>query len=86
MSTLQETKPLSRADHDAGMREYRIAGERLAARIGNRGPIRLTGDGQLHPDILAAYWEHGYYIFEGVIDQDEVEALRVHPGSYGFLT
>ncbi|MBL6081796.1 phytanoyl-CoA dioxygenase family protein [Belnapia sp. T18] len=76
MSATTEAPTLSRADHDAGMREYRLAGERLAAEIGNRGPIRLTDDGLLHPDILAAYWRHGYYIFEGVIDEAEVEALR----------
>ena len=67
---------LSRAEHAAGMGAYRAAGERLAAEIGNRGPLRLTDDGALHPDIQAAYWRHGYYIFEGVIDPAEVEALR----------
>jgi ectoine hydroxylase-related dioxygenase (phytanoyl-CoA dioxygenase family) len=66
----------SRAEHAAGMNAYRAAGERLAAEIGNRGPLRLTDDGRLHPDIEAAYWRHGYYIFEGVIDAAEVEALR----------
>ncbi|GGC65430.1 hypothetical protein GCM10011504_49300 [Siccirubricoccus deserti] len=66
----------SRAEHAAGMSAYRAAGERLAAEIGNRGPLRLTDDGTLHPDIQAAYWRHGYYIFEGVIDATEVEALR----------
>ena len=67
---------LSRAAHDAGMTVYRAAGQKLAAEIGNRGPLRLTDDGALHPDIQAAYWRHGYYIFEGVIDQAEVTALR----------
>jgi hypothetical protein len=38
--------------------------------------LRLTDDGALHPDIQAAYWRHGYYIFEGVIDQAESAALR----------
>src|SRR4051812_6959603 len=67
---------LSRAEHAAGMGAYRAAGARLADEIGNRGPLRLTADGALHPDIQAAYWRHGYYIFEGVIDAAEVEALR----------
>jgi ectoine hydroxylase-related dioxygenase (phytanoyl-CoA dioxygenase family) len=69
-------QPLSRAEHDAGMAAYRAAGVKLAAEIGNRGPLRLTDDGELHPDIQAAYWKHGYYIFEGVVSQAEVEALR----------
>lgn len=67
---------LSRAEHAAGMAAYQAAGERLAAEFGNRGPLRLAEDGSLHPDIQAAYWRHGYYIFEGVIDAAEVEALR----------
>jgi ectoine hydroxylase-related dioxygenase (phytanoyl-CoA dioxygenase family) len=67
---------LSRAAHDAGMAAYRAAGQRLAAAIGNRGPLRLTSDGALHPDIQAAYWRHGYYVFEGVIGQAEIAALR----------
>ena len=67
---------LSRAEHAAQMQAYAQEGLRLAAEIGNRGPLRLTDDGALHPDIVAAYWKHGYYIFEGVIDAAEVEALR----------
>jgi ectoine hydroxylase-related dioxygenase (phytanoyl-CoA dioxygenase family) len=70
------TAALSRAAHDAGMAAYRAAGQRLAAAIGNRGPLRLNDDGALHSDIQAAYWRHGYYIFEGVIDQAEIAALR----------
>ena len=68
--------PLSRAAHNAGMAAYRTQGQRLAAEIGNRGPLRLTDNGALHPDIQAAYWRHGYYIFEGVIDAAEIAALR----------
>jgi hypothetical protein len=68
---------LSRAEHDAGMAEYREAGQRLAEKIGNRGrPLRLTDDGALQPDIQAAYWRHAYYVFTGVIDQDEIAHLR----------
>ncbi|NOG69064.1 phytanoyl-CoA dioxygenase family protein [Roseicella sp. DB1501] len=73
-------QPLSRAAHAAGMAAYQAAGETLAAEINNRGPLRLTADGQLHPDIQAAYWTHGYYIFEGVIDAEEVAALRADAG------
>jgi ectoine hydroxylase-related dioxygenase (phytanoyl-CoA dioxygenase family) len=69
-------KSPTRAEHAAGMAAYQAAGVRRAAEIGNRGPVRLGPDGKLHPDILKAYWEHGYYIFEGVIDAEEVEALR----------
>ena len=53
------TRPLTRAAHAAGMAAYQAAGEALAAEIGNRGPLRLTPEGRLHPDIVAAYWRHG---------------------------
>ncbi|MCB1743431.1 MAG: phytanoyl-CoA dioxygenase family protein [Gammaproteobacteria bacterium] len=66
----------SRSEHAAGMHAYQQAGLRIAEQIGNRGPIRLDADGRLHPDILAAYWRHGYYVFTNVIDAAEVEALR----------
>jgi ectoine hydroxylase-related dioxygenase (phytanoyl-CoA dioxygenase family) len=69
-------RTLSRAAHDAGMAAYRAEGQRLAANIGNRGPLRLTDGGTLHPDIQSAYWRHGYYIFEGVIGEAEIAALR----------
>jgi hypothetical protein len=85
-------KAPSRAQHAAGMAAYQAEGVARAAEIGNRGPVILGKDGKLHPDILAAYWEHGYYIFEGVVGAEEVDALRadamnmverapVHPGA-----
>jgi len=33
---------ISRAEHDAGMAAYREAGQRLAEKIGNRGPLRIA--------------------------------------------
>ncbi len=75
-TTIAPPKPLTQAAHAAGMAAYQREGVRLAAEIGNRGPLRLGGDGKLHPDIVAAYRKHGYYIFEGVIDPNEIDALR----------
>lgn len=70
----------TRAEHAASMATYQKEGLRLAAEIGNRGPVRLDGAGKLHPDILAAYWKHGFYVFEGVVGADEVEELRRDAG------
>jgi len=66
----------TRADHAAAMDEY--AGEREAhvSQLGVRGPLELGPDGRLHPDIVHAYTEHGFYIFENVIELDEVLDLR----------
>jgi len=58
------------------MAAYQREGLRLAAELGNRGPVRFGPDGKLHPDILAAYWRHGFYVFEGVVDAAEIEELR----------
>jgi hypothetical protein len=66
----------TRAEHQARMADYLKAGEARARAIGNRGPVRFDAGGKLHPDILAAYWKHGFYIFEGVIGPGEVEELR----------
>lgn len=78
-AAVARTEP-TRAKHLEGMAAYQQEGMRLAQAIGNRGPARFDAQGRLHPDILAAYWKHGYYIFEGVIDQTEIEALRHDAG------
>ena len=69
-------KAPSRAEHAAGMQAYQQAGQARERAIGNRGPMKFGPDGKLHPDILAAYWQHGYYIFKNVIDMAEIEELR----------
>lgn len=76
MNDIATTAPLSRADHATAMRAYEEEGVRLAAAINNRGPVRLGPDGKLHPDIVAAYWLHGFYIFEGVVQPEELAELR----------
>ncbi len=72
---VKNTAP-TRAEHAAGMAEYMREGERIGREIGNRGPVRFDADGKLHPDILAAYWKHGYYVFEGVVGPAELAELR----------
>jgi hypothetical protein len=72
----EATRELTRAEHAAAMADYVRDGERRAREIGNRGPVRFDAEGRLHPDILDAYWEHGFYVFEGVIGAKELEELR----------
>lgn len=76
----QSNNALSPADHADGLAEYALAGSARARNLNNRGPIRLTSSGALHPDILAAYWQHGFYVFEGLIDLAEIEDLRADVG------
>jgi ectoine hydroxylase-related dioxygenase (phytanoyl-CoA dioxygenase family) len=81
MNTVADAhQELTRAKHAEGMAAYQQEGLRRAQEIGNKGPARFDAKGHLHPDILAAYWQHGYYIFEGVVDQAEIEALRRDAG------
>lgn len=62
--------------HPQAEADYFAAGEAAALAMNNRGPIRYADDGSLHPDILDAYWEHGFYVFENVVDSNELAELR----------
>ena len=49
-------------------------GQRRALALDNRGPLRFV-DGTLDPAIVESYSRHGFYIFEGVLDGDELDDL-----------
>jgi hypothetical protein len=71
-------KPIT-VDHgieDPAIRTYLREGERRAFSLGNRGPIRFTADGALHPDILDAYWRCGFYVFETVLGRSELDDIE----------
>jgi hypothetical protein len=61
---------------EAAMQAYLRAGERRAAALGNRGPIQFTPSGELHPDIVEAYWRCGFYVFQGVLKADELADIE----------
>ena len=63
-------------EHANEMRDYLMNGEKRALTLNNRGPIRFDDNGDLHPDIQAAYSEYGFYIFEKVISEQEL--LDIH--------
>lgn len=63
-------------DQAEAMRNYLIEGERAALAMDNRGPIRFDEDGQLASDILEAYSRYGFYVFEGVLDETELEDIK----------
>lgn len=56
--------------------EYFRTGQARAFELGNRGPIRFTAKGELHPDIDAAYRRCGFYVLEGVLDNRELRELE----------
>ena len=57
------------------MGDYFSNGEAHAYALPNRGPLEFTEDGDVHPEILDAYWRYGFYVLEGVVDTREVERL-----------
>ena len=67
---------LSLEQHAASMSDYLEERAAAAASFGCRGPLRYDAAGQLHPDILRDFETHGFYIFEGVIDDAEIAELR----------
>ncbi len=67
---------LTASRHAADMAGYIEAGRARALALGNRGPLRFTADGRVHPDILEAYWQNGFYVLEDVIGEVELTELR----------
>src|SRR5579863_3215621 len=63
-------------DEEQAMQAYFRDGEQRAGALSNRGPIRLTAEGKLSPEILAAYLETGFYVFEGVLRPEELRELQ----------
>jgi hypothetical protein len=61
---------------EAAMERYRSAGTARALALGNRGPLRFDASGKLDAAILDAYWEHGFYVFEGVLGPAELADIE----------
>ena len=62
--------------HRSEMAAYVRDGEARAHLLGNRGPIRYDPDGSVSGDIMEAYWKHGFYVFEGLVDPEEIALLK----------
>jgi hypothetical protein len=76
---MTQTVNVRAADYGAeepAMQAYLEEGARRAFALGNRGPIRFTADGKVHPDILAAYWRCGFYVFENVLRPEELADIE----------
>ncbi len=73
---MTQTAAVSYGAEEAAMQAYMAAGEARAMALGNRGPLRFTADGQVHPDILAAYWRCGFYVFTGVLAAEELADIE----------
>ena len=58
------------------LQAYLEQGEQRLGGVKNRGPVRYTNDGKLHPEILEAFDRVGLYIFEGLVKPEELEELK----------
>ena len=63
-------------DEADAMKAYLIKGEKNALALGNRGPITFDENGNLSSAIKEAYSKNGFYIFEGVLNKEEVEDIK----------
>lgn len=58
------------------MESYILRGEKKALELGNRGPIKFDKNGKLCPKIRKSYSDNGFYIFENVINPDELNDIK----------
>jgi len=58
------------------MRTYLLEGQAAALALPNRGPLRFSESGALADEIRAAYSEYGFYVFENVLSDEELEDIK----------
>lgn len=58
------------------VKAYLLAGQERALELDNRGPIRFDKNGQLDASIREAYSRYGFYVFESVLSQEELDDLE----------
>ena len=57
-------------------RDYLVAGQDAALALDNRGPIEFDASGKLAQHILDAYSKYGFYVFTGVLTEEECEDIE----------
>lgn len=63
-------------DQAQDMKQYLLTGQENAIKLDNRGPIKFDEHGNLHSSILEAYSKYGFYIFENVMSEDEINDIK----------
>ena len=58
------------------MESYRKAGTERALALGNRGPLSFDDAGKLDSTIVEAYSRCGFYVFEGVLEEEELADIE----------
>ena len=73
---LIEVSAVDYGSEQVAMVRYREDGTRRAMALGNRGPIRFDAQGRLDAQIRDAYSRCGFYVFEGVLQADELADIE----------
>ena len=76
MVALKRNLPGQAEESEVQKLQYNKAGKNKALNLGNRGPIKFNPDGSLAKQILDAYSEFGFYVFEDVISTAEIKDLE----------
>ena len=63
-------------DDAEAMKQYLEEGQRAALELDNRGPIEFDQHGRLAQSILDAYSKYGFYVFTGVLSEEECQDLE----------
>jgi len=63
-------------DDGPAMKQYLLAGHDKALKLNNRGALEFDAQGKLAPHILEAYSTYGFYIFENVISELEINDMK----------
>ena len=61
---------------ESDMVTYRERDTARALELDNRGPIRFGDDGRLHPEIMDSYSRNGFYVFTGVLEEQELKEIE----------
>ena len=64
------------AHHQGDMDRYLADGTVKAYELGNRGPVKYNTNGKLHDEIINAYRQCGFYIFEDVFGAEELSEIE----------
>jgi hypothetical protein len=63
-------------DDAEAMKQYLEDGQRAALELDNRGAIEFDQHGRLAQSILDAYSKYGFYVFTGVLSEEECQDLE----------
>lgn len=74
--SIEKTVLVDYGTEESAMVRYREEGTQRALALDNRGAIRFDEDGRLDPAILQSYSRNGFYIFDGVLKEEELQDIE----------